>query len=245
MRKRRQQATMANTDGQNEDSFWRRLSWWSLLILMITLLAWGWIEVHNPHVMPIKRIKIQGSYQRVDQQALKKAVLPYAENGFFNIDMVELRDRLLQLPWVADVSVRRVWPSTLALRITQQQVLARWDEGSLLSADGEVFTPRESSIPTGLPLFIGPDGQRLQMIAAYQTIERMLQPLSLRVNELQLSPRRSWSIRLNNGMQIMLGRVNMQQRLQRFVEVYPELFANKKNVAKYVDLRYTNGIAVG
>ena len=45
-------------------------------------------------------------------------------------------------------------------------------------------------------------------------------------------------------MVLELGREDMQQRLARFVEVYPYSLAALQDKVKYVDLRYRNGFAV-
>ena len=84
------------------------------------------------------------------------------------------------------------------------------------------------------------------------------------IDELRLSPRRAWRIRLDNGLQIALGREQPTVRLARFVAFYPRLFgstaaAETTGVSSVsgtpvdtapevhpvtVDLRYPDGFAI-
>ncbi len=49
---------------------------------------------------------------------------------------------------------------------------------------------------------------------------------------------------LGNGIMLELGREDKMARIQRFINVYPELVKQEKSVAR-VDLRYDTGLAVG
>jgi cell division protein FtsQ len=48
---------------------------------------------------------------------------------------------------------------------------------------------------------------------------------------------------LENGMVLELGREQMQQRMERFVTVYPYSLAESVQTVRHVDLRYRNGFA--
>jgi cell division protein FtsQ len=55
---------------------------------------------------------------------------------------------------------------------------------------------------------------------------------------------RAWRLRLDNGMQIVLGRDEPVLRLARFTALYPRLFAAPATAPAYVDLRYVDGFAI-
>ena len=161
------------------------------------------------------------------------------------MDMTTLKQHLLARPWIAGVSVRRIWPDKLRIRLNEQEPVARWGETGLVNAQGEIFTPRASSIPTGLPMFRGPDDQLKAVIKNYQKMVQMLKPLHLQIDELDLTPRRSWTLVLSDGVALKLGRVDILSRLRRFVAIYPRIFNKERKNIQYVDLRYTNGVAIG
>ena len=61
-----------------------------------------------------------------------------------------------------------------------------------------------------------------------------------------LTPRLAWQLRLDNGLQIMLGRDGDQAetRLKRFVAAYDSTLKTVARKHEYVDLRYPNGFAL-
>ena len=63
-----------------------------------------------------------------------------------------------------------------------------------------------------------------------------------------LTPRYAWQLRLQDGMQVMLGRDApdrpVEARLARFVAVYAETVGKMQQQHAYVDLRYPNGFAL-
>ncbi|MDP1941764.1 MAG: cell division protein FtsQ/DivIB, partial [Gallionella sp.] len=67
---------------------------------------------------------------------------------------------------------------------------------------------------------------------------------------LVLSPRHAWQLHLSNDMVVELGRDAMQQRLARFVAIYPYSLGvalqegTEAERVKWVDMRYRNGFAV-
>jgi cell division protein FtsQ len=95
-----------------------------------------------------------------------------------------------------------------------------------------------------LPSFIGPDGAAAEVTRHYTQFNRQLAALNLQATQIALSPRHAWQLHLSNGMVLELGREDMQQRLARFVAVYPYSLAAIQSKVKYVDLRYRNGFAV-
>ena len=66
-----------------------------------------------------------------------------------------------------------------------------------------------------------------------------------RIVALTLNARGAWRARLADGLQLRFGRDHLLVRLQRFIDYalarVPEALAG----AAYVDLRYTDGFAVG
>jgi len=217
----------------------------SLFVLLVALLLWGWHTVYLPETFPIQSIKIEGSFNYVTRHAIEQAVLPAViTHGFFNVDVVALKDRLLTLPWLAGVSVSRVWPDKLVVRVSEQRAVARWGDDSLLNAKAEIFKPLAETLPEGLPLLLGPPGQQDELLAMHQKMGEILSPLGLAILQLDLSARHAWCLILNNGMMILLGRGQPVERLQRFVSVYNRIFATQNKQADRVDLRYDNGLAV-
>ena len=57
----------------------------------------------------------------------------------------------------------------------------------------------------------------------YHSLNKLLAYSSLAINELVLSERFSWQLTLSDGVQINLGREERVQRVQRFMDIYPQI----------------------
>ena len=68
--------------------------------------------------------------------------------------------------------------------------------------------------------------------------------IGLSIRKVTVTSRRAWRIRLSNGIEVRLGRSNMDFRVSRLVKIYKSVLGkNSKNVHA-IDMRYTNGFAV-
>ena len=156
-----------------------------------------------------------------------------------------LRERVQELDWVDRANVGRQWPDTLIVRVTEHQAAARWGETGLLNVRGELFTENAQHSFPELPRLAGPAGSERDVARRYLAVRGKLTEADLALESLELDERGSWRLTLAGGQEIRLGRRDIDERLYRFFDVVaPALVAELPRV-EYVDLRYTNGFAVG
>lgn len=199
--------------------------------------------VHLPGLFPLRSVHLGAAPQRVAAQEVLAVAHDEVRGNFFTVDIERLKQSLEKLPWVRSVTIRREFPDRLAVQLEEHQALARWNNGAaLVNTHGEVFSAQSEQV---LPGFIGQAGDSIEVAQRYGEFTRQLAALDLQVVQLALSPRHAWQLRLNNGMVLELGREEMQQRLARFVAVYPYSLAAQADSVRYVDMRYRNGFAVG
>jgi cell division protein FtsQ len=141
---------------------------------------------------------------------------------------------------VRKVSVRRKFPWSLEVDVEEHVALARWNDKDLVNTHGEVFSGK---VDQPLPVFIGQPDTSVQVTQMYGELNGALQPLHQQIAQISLSPRFAWQVKLDKGMVLELGREEMQERLVRFVKVYPYSLAALARPANHVDLRYRNGFA--
>ena len=162
------------------------------------------------------------------------------KGNFVNLDLVALQRDLELVPWVRSVSIRRLWPDRLVLELEERTALARWNGRALVDSAGEIFAGKYAG---SLTSFVGPPGSARQMSEQYAEFKEVLHSAGLAPLELLLSQRRSWTLRLNNGLTLQLGRDEPARRLARFVSAYAVLGEYGAPGAN-VDLRYNNGFAL-
>ena len=82
------------------------------------------------------------------------------------------------------------------------------------------------------------------MLAFYNQTRELFAPIGLGVRELRQDARGSWSLRLSNGAQVLIGRQDAESRVRRFAELMPKLIAPQGRALRRADLRYANGFAL-
>jgi cell division protein FtsQ len=218
--------------------------------VLAVLYGAAYYTVHLPGLFPLRSVHLGAAPQRVVAQEVLAVARNEVQGNFFTVDIERLKQSLEKLPWVRSVTIRREFPDRLAVQLEEHQALARWNGAArfdglgtgLVNTHGEVFSAQSEQV---LPGFIGQAGDSGEVAQRYVEFSRQLAALDLQVVQLALSPRHAWQLRLSNGMVLELGREEMQQRLARFVTVYPYSLAAQAGSVRYVDMRYRNGFAVG
>ena len=195
---------------------------------------------------PVERVAIEGRFQRVSPIDIEKAVRDVSRGqGLVAIDLSAVGDAVRRLPWVDTVSVRRSWPRGLSVFVVEQVPVARWGETGLLNTRGEVFVHDARHVPPELPELAGPPGTEQLVTERYLAVQGKLVEAGMRLTSARLDPRGAWEVRLDNGVTLRLGRRQVDERFARFMEAASRLVAVRAADIDYIDLRYTNGFAVG
>lgn len=195
---------------------------------------------------PIETVDISGRFQRVSPVDVERVVKSrVAQAGLVTADLADVRQALHGLPWVDDVTVARAWPRGLRVSIVEQVAAARWNEAGLLNTRGELFVGEARFIPPELPRLSGPPGTENVVAQRYLAAQGRLVEAGMRMTALRLDPRGAWEMDLDNGVTVRLGRKQVDQRFDTFVTSALKLVAEKAGDISYVDMRYTNGFAVG
>ncbi len=221
--------------------------------LMLLSAGFWWLAQRPMFVL--KAIVVQGmenvELRHINAPTVKGAALPRIKGNFFTADLDSVRMAFESVPWVRKAAVRREWPNKLVVSIEEHQPLGSWGgEGQLLSAKGDVFTVNlaEAEGEGALLEFGGPKGSEKEVLSRYIEMHEWFKPLNLEPVSVQLSGRFSWSVKLNNGMRVKLGRdqdkVKLKDLVARLTQVYPQLIARVGGKVESIDLRYPNGLAL-
>jgi cell division protein FtsQ len=194
---------------------------------------------------PIGKVEVGGKFQRVAPVQIEAAIAPFRGAGFLSVDLDALRGALEMIPWVDRVRAERRWPNGVSVFITEHVPAARWGADGLMNTRGELFLRGAQHVPPELPQLDGPPGTEEQVASLYlQTYPRLLE-VGMRLAHVDLDPRGAWELTLSNGIQVRLGRQDVQARLERFIRDASSVIAARSAEVGYVDLRYSNGFAIG
>lgn len=187
--------------------------------------------------------------RHVPPTLLRSAVAREVGGNFFAVDLEDVRSVFETVPWVRHASVRRVWPDGLDVEIEEHRALAIWDDGRLVNSFGELFAANlaEAEEDAVLPRFSGPEGSALQVTRRYGELRDAVGPLRLEPVSIGLTQRYAWTMRLDDGTTLLLGRdqgMPIERRVARWVDAYPHVVSTLNRRAEVIDLRYPNGFAI-
>ena len=215
-----------------------------LAICLLLLLSQYAAEMRAMVNKPVQTVLMANPLQSVDEQNVREVLANHLDVGFFALDVQAIKTALEADPWVEKATISRIWPDTLSVAITEEIAIARWGESALLNQFGETFEPYAMEDDLALPLLSGSQGQQRRVMEQYQTFSQMLFSSGLRIRELSLNERGSWSLRLHNDAEVMIGRNEVVERMQRFVSLYDRHLYSQLDQIEAFDLRYHNGISI-
>jgi cell division protein FtsQ len=174
----------------------------------------------------------------------------------------EIQSRLSAHPWVRQVSIRRVWPNRLLIRVEEHQPLASWEDGRFFNQQGELFLGEESAAHEDarrvygclLPALSGPVGTEARVLSRALDIQSLMEAANAGPADLtgvMLTPHFAWRLTLSSGTAVELGRDSLgadwRLRLGHFLEsrawLQERLAGETGERPAAVDLRYANGYA--
>ena len=231
------------------------------LVLFVLLLSGVWWVIQRPfftlRVIRVDAASVAGNaaanndLRHVNPLTIRNTALPKIRGNFFTANLESVRAAFEAVPWVRKASVQREWPNKLVVTLEEHVAIGTWGEdGRLISAKGDVFTANlaEAEDDADLIALNGPEGSEKEVLAQYREFKNWFGKINLAPESVNYSSRYAWSLKLNNGMQVELGRVQdantLKGRVDKLMQVYPQLLASLQDSIESVDMRYPNGLAL-
>lgn len=194
---------------------------------------------------PISSIEINGPFQRVTALQIEEAISAEIGQGFVGADLDRIHSGVTALPWIDQARVARRWPSRISITVTEQIPAAVWGERGLLNTRGELFVTEARHPPAELPRLSGPDTRSSDVASRYLEVRDRLIPAGLDLRRVHLDARGSWEMTLQNGIEVRLGRRDVDARTNLFLDVVANIITSRAKDIDYVDMRYGNGFTIG
>jgi cell division protein FtsQ len=93
------------------------------LLLALAAAAVGALVLTQSPVLDIDRVRVSGTGHTAPDEVIRASGVRTGE-PMVGVDPGDVRRRVGELPWVDEVTVRRVWPSTVELEVTERSVAA-------------------------------------------------------------------------------------------------------------------------
>ena len=79
---------------------------------------------------PVQVVRVSGELSLPERDAVKVAVLQRLDGGLLGLSLDDVVEGVLALSWPREVSVRRVWPGIVDVKVTKDTFVARWGDGT-------------------------------------------------------------------------------------------------------------------
>jgi cell division protein FtsQ len=226
-----------------------------LVVVFVVLCAMASVRVvSRASQFDIRGITVMGDTRHNNSVTLRANVAPRIVGTFFTVDLSRVRAAFEAAPWVRRAVVHREFPNRLRVTLQEHQPVALWGgdgDARLVNSFGEVFEANLGEVDQdSLPMLSGPEGTGPEVLAMYRTLEPLFTAMEMPVEQLALSGRGSWSLRLEAGAEIELGRgsaAELTPRVERLLATLTQVvsrYGRAANAIESADLRHENGYAI-
>lgn len=227
--------------------------WWlkpaTIISALAVFIALGSSLLGKVYVwldQPVAAVTVSGETLYLDKTVLANNTISVLTGGLLSTDLEKVKSEIQAHPWVYQIKVNRRWPASLQLDVREEVPVARWGNSGLLNHEGDIFWPEQSEQYTQLPQLQGPSSNTGKIMSQYYDLNQMLRNIGLQVVGLNLEARGAWTLQLNNGVRLVVGREQIVERLDRFIKLYQSRLRNDAEAGRIeqIDIRYNNGLAV-
>ena len=233
-----------------------RLALWGIILLGCVSFAvspcgratWGWIRngyltlAQKAHLV-LDQVQVEG-HARTQIKDINTALNITQGTPIFDLDLKDLKDRIMALPWIKTATIERHLPATLFIRVTEKEPIALWQNNQKylpLDESGHPIKDSQTPLPP-LLLVVGSDAPThtldlIQALSAYPKIQEKVRS-AVRVGN------RRWNLVLNevDGLIVKLPESHISEALSRLSDQI-ETGLLKKDLAS-IDMRHPDRLIV-
>ncbi|MDO4250296.1 MAG: cell division protein FtsQ/DivIB [Moraxella sp.] len=223
-------------------------SWHTTVWLVVVLLGVMAAFVYIMSLRPAQKITVAASaLNPAEYTALQNAMNQLGEVSFYRTDLSQIGHQALTLSWVDNVRVERNWQQGIVVHATSKTAVANFGSERLVDAHGAVFSPADAASlgDTKLTTLYGEGEDASQIMQKMYRLNQWYAPVGLVVEDIVLMPRRTWLIRFDNGLRVVVDHDRSDEKLYMLSGVLADKNSGiEMSKIESVDLRYKNGFSI-
>jgi cell division protein FtsQ len=197
------------------------------------------------NVMGLRIATVSLSGQRqVSREEIFAAAGVTDHSSLLFLDVSEVRAKLEAIPWIAEATVRKLYPDRLQITVTEREAFALWQrQGKVqaIAADGTVLSAKIEPRLASLPFVVGNGAAAkardfLAVLDKYPAIRDQVRA-SIYVAE------RRWNLKLKNGIDVRLPEADIEGALGVLARLDTEKKLLTRDITA-VDLRLADRLSV-
>ena len=164
--------------------------------------------------------------------------------SMLSFDPVKARQRVLDVDWVRDATVSRLYPGTIHVNVTEYVPFAVWRQNgrtSIISETGQVVTERKAPWLAKLPVVDGAGAEKAA--AAILPLLTQRPSLRARIRTIVRVGGRRWDLRLANAVKVMLPATQVATALDELIAINARTGLLERDIV-FVDMRIPDRVTI-
>ena len=226
----------------------RRFALGAAAVVAVAAIAWGAVALWQAPILPIKSVTVTGTKHLTNAEVVALSAIP-ADATLLRLSERKVAEHVYASPWIADVKVRKVFPSSVRIDVTERVPAAFVDTGAhgiwLVAGDG-YWIVRRSKEPSASLLLVRdvPESQPTSgtrsgspvITNALQVIAGLSPELKKKVKFVSAATIEKTLLVLKNDVQVFIG---SSEDIQKKDIIARTILARQKNLV-YVNVRVTD-----
>jgi cell division protein FtsQ len=211
-------------------------------------LTKGYLYLINCHDFAVKKIEVACRRDFVGREI--RALLDSSKLGnLLLLDIKALQDRIESYRWIKEARLRKVFPSSLKVELTEREPVALLKLGEsylMIDEEGVGLERLAAREDANLPLLLDRDffqnNYREKIALAWRCLTALSREQRLELEALDLSENHCVSVFLQGSKtRFILGDEHFSERLS-FIRSYLKELENQNGPIEYVDLRFDDRV---
>jgi cell division protein FtsQ len=197
----------------------------------------------NAAGMRIATVSLSGQRQ-VSREEIFAAAGVTDHSSLLFLDVADARTKLEAIPWIAEATVRKLYPDRLQITVTEREAFALWQQQgkvNVIAADGTVLAAKVEPRLATLPFVVG-NGAAVKARDFLAVLDRY-PAIRDQVRASILVADRRWNLRLKNGIDIRLPDTNVVGALETLARLNAEKNLLSRDITA-VDMRLPDRLTV-